>query len=47
MDALYRINDVLTQLAMELDVTFESEEDEDAALNDLTHEVAERFGIKE
>jgi hypothetical protein len=44
-DALYRINDVLAQLASELGVAWGSDETEDATLNDLTHEVAQRFGV--
>lgn len=37
---LYRVNDVLTALASELGVRVTDE-----TLNDLTHEVADRFGI--
>ena len=43
MDTLYRINDVLTALAAELNVRFSDYDDEDAVLNDLTFYVAERF----
>ena len=44
-DDLYRINDVLTALVAEFHVPFDTEEDEDSALNDLTHGIAERFRV--
>lgn len=44
-DNLYRINDVLTALAGELGVLFESEEAEDEALQNLTMAVAAEFGL--
>ena len=46
-DKRYRINDVLTSLANELGVEFASEDHEDDVLNNLTHIVADAFGIKE
>lgn len=46
-DKLYRINDILTQLKGELDVEFDSDDEEDQVLNDLTHEIATEFKIEE
>jgi hypothetical protein len=48
MDELYRINDVLTQLAEELGAWPDVQDDDkrDELLNDLTHEVAKAFQIK-
>ena len=45
MNVLYSINDTLSALASELQVPFDSEDDEDAALSDLTHEIARRFRV--
>lgn len=45
LDTLYRINDLLTALAEELHVGWIDDQDKDTTLNDLTHEVAERFRV--
>ena len=46
-DRLYRINDVLTALANEFGVIWDDEDEEDQVLNDLTHEVADAFGLED
>jgi hypothetical protein len=45
MEELFRINDVLTALLREFQVPFDSESEEDAVLNDLTHEIAKSFRV--
>jgi len=47
MDKLYRINDVLTALAQEFGIIWDDEDEQDLVLNDLTHEVADAFGLDE
>ena len=42
---LYRINDVLSALAEEVGVDWLDDDDRDSTLNDLTHEIAERFRV--
>lgn len=44
-DHLITINDALTPLLNELGITFNSDEEEDTTLNDLTHLIAEHLGI--
>jgi hypothetical protein len=46
MDVLYLVNDDLTALARQLHVRFASNDEEDDILNELTHEVARKFGLE-
>lgn len=45
MDQLYAINDVLTELVYRFQVAFESDDQQDEVLNDLTHQVARTFRV--
>lgn len=45
-DALYRVNDVLTGLALEFGIVLDGLDDShDEVLNELTHHVAQKLGI--
>lgn len=46
-DKLYRINDVLSALAQEFNIAWDDDDEQDQVLNDLTHEVADAFGLDE
>jgi len=45
MDPMYRINDVLTSLADEMNVVFKDDDDKDHVLNALSHYVARWFKV--
>ncbi len=45
MNVLYQINDVVSELARELEVPFDSEDAEDEALNEVTHAIAKAFRV--